>query len=72
MTNPAPTTLRPWLSTRQAANIVGVDTAFIRGEVADGRLKGYTIKRPNKRALYRVRRSDFELYLRTRWKRAGS
>jgi excisionase family DNA binding protein len=72
MTNPASTTLRPWLSTRQAANIIGVDTAFIRGEIRDGRLRAYVIRRPNMRAVYRVRRSDFEVYLRTHWKRAGS
>ena len=71
MTRTAPTTLRPWLSTAKCAAMIGVDTGFVRGEVRDGRLKAYTIKRPGKRTIFRVRDTDFRIYLRAHWKHAG-
>jgi hypothetical protein len=51
--------------------MIGVDTGFVRGEVRDGRLKAYTIKRPGKRTIFRVRDTDFRIYLRAHWKHAG-
>ena len=71
MTIAAPTTLPPWLSTATCAAIIGVDTGFIRGEIRDGRLRAYEIRRPGKRAVYRVRSTDFTVYLQAHWKHAG-
>ena len=71
MTNPASTTLPPWLSTRQAADIIGMDADFVRGEVLDGRLRAIIIQRPGKRRVFRIRAADFSIYMLKYWRHAG-
>lgn len=57
-----------WLTTRHCADLIGVSTDFVRGEIQDGRLVGTVIARdvlPGRkraRALYRVAPRDFVAY----------
>ena len=53
------------LTTREAADIIGVDTEFVRGEILDGRLSAAVeIRRPSGRRYRRIVRGDFESYCR--------
>ena len=61
--------MAPWLTTARCASLIGMTTDFVRGEIQDGRLRAYVIRRPGKRAVYRVRSSDFTDYLRAHWQR---
>jgi len=55
----------PLLSTRDCADVLGVDADFIRGEIHDERLRAViTIKRDGKRTVYRVSVEDFRAYCR--------
>lgn len=54
------------LRTRQCADVLDVSTAFIRGEIEDGRLRAaVSIRRPSGRTLYRIAVSDFRAYCAT-------
>jgi hypothetical protein len=53
----------PTLTMRQAADVLGVDTDFLRGEVLDGRLRAAVeIRRPSGRTYRRIARGDFLAY----------
>jgi len=53
----------PTLTMRQAADVLGVDTDFLRGEVLDGRLRAAVeIRRPGGRTYRRIARGDFLAY----------
>jgi hypothetical protein len=55
----------PWLNTAQCAALLGVSPAFVVGEIHEGRLIArIQIQRPQKRTIYRLLKSDLELYLR--------
>lgn len=57
-----------WLNTRECADRLGVSTAFVIGEIRDGRLNALVIERPNVRTLYRVRPGALAQYIaRYRW-----
>ena len=58
-----------WLSPRQCAVRIGVSSAFIRGEIRDGRLHGSILERHGKRPMYRVATADFATYLTIHWNR---
>jgi len=50
---------------REAADIIGVDTEFVRGEILDGRLHAAVeIRRPSGRTYRRIARGDFLAYCR--------
>lgn len=71
MTNSTPTTDRP-LTVRQAADILGVPTAFVRGEIVDGRLHAAVeIRRPGGRTYRRIARADLLAYCRKWYPRAA-
>lgn len=54
------------MTTRECADVLGVGTAFIRGEVDDGRLRAVvSIRRPSGRTHYRIAVSDFRAYCAT-------
>lgn len=56
------------LSTAACARALGVSTAFIRGEIRDGRLRARILKpKGRQRAAYRIDRADFEAYLERCW-----
>jgi excisionase family DNA binding protein len=56
--------MRP-LTTRQAATRLGVSTAFVLGEIHDGRLPAIILARPGKaRRVYRVTPAALETYRR--------
>lgn len=51
------------LTTRGCANVLGVSTGFIRGEIVDGRLvAAISLRRPNGRTHYRISVADFRTY----------
>lgn len=53
------------LTTRQAADLLGVPTDFVRGEIKDGRLvAAVAITRPSGRVYRRIDRGDFVTYCR--------
>lgn len=53
----------PTLTTRQAADLIGVDTEFVRGEILDGRLHAaIEIRRPSGRTYRRIALRDFRSY----------
>lgn len=55
------------LTVRQAADLLGVPTEFVRGEIVDGRLlASVEIKRPGGRTYRRIDRGEFVVYCR-RW-----
>lgn len=55
----------PTLTLREAADIIGVDTEFVRGEIVDGRLlAAVEIRRPGGRTYRRIARADFLVYCR--------
>ena len=57
----------PTLTMREAADIIGVDTDFVRGEILDGRLHAAVeIRRPSGRMYRRIARKDFLSYC-TKW-----
>jgi len=48
---------------REVADIIGVNTEFVRGEILDGRLRAAVeIRRPSGRTYRRVTRADFLTY----------
>jgi hypothetical protein len=57
----------PPLSTGDCARAIGVDTAFIIGEIEDRRLKAMHTVRPGGRRLFRVYAEDFLAYVRAHW-----
>lgn len=62
-----------WLSTRECADQLGVSTAFVIGEIRDGRLTALVIERPNVRTLYRIRPSALLHYIsKYRWDRGAA
>lgn len=53
------------LTLRVCADVLGVTTGFVRGEIKDGQLRAVVaIKRPGGRTLYRVDLEDFRDYCR--------
>ena len=58
-----------WLTTRQVAEHLGVSTAFVRGEIQDGRLPSHAITRSGKRTIYRVSLTQFRAYCSRHWSR---
>lgn len=59
----------PTLTTRDVADRLGLSTAFIVGEIQDGRLEALTLRRVDKRNIYRVSERDFAAYLVRHWLR---
>ncbi len=57
----------PPLSTGDCARAIGVDTAFIIGEIEDRRLKATHTVRPGGRRLFRIYAEDFLAYVRAHW-----
>jgi hypothetical protein len=57
---------RDWLWTGECARVLGVSTTFIRGEIADGRLRAVRIERPHGRDIVRVPIEEFRYYVQTR------
>lgn len=57
-----------WLTTNDCADLLGVSTGFVRGEIRDGRLCARAISRPGKRMLYRIAAPDFKTYLLRHWR----
>lgn len=56
------------LTTSTCARALGVSPQFIRGEIADGRLKARVSKPEGRqRAKYRIRAVDFESYKAAHW-----
>lgn len=57
-------TARTWLSTSDVADLLGgVGTAFVIGEIKDGRLAcPVAIKRPSGRTYYRIAPEDLRAY----------
>ncbi|HVL65742.1 MAG TPA: helix-turn-helix domain-containing protein [Vicinamibacterales bacterium] len=63
----------PTLTTRDVADRLGVSTAFVIGEIRDGRLTATVWKRDGKRAIYRIAPADLDDYERRhRWNRGRS
>jgi hypothetical protein len=61
-----------WLSTSHCADLMGVSTGFVRGEIRDGRLRASKLLRSGKRPIYRVAPADFATYLAKHWDRTGA
>jgi excisionase family DNA binding protein len=59
----------PTLTTRDLADRLGVSTAFILGEIRDGRLSALTLSGRGKRTIYRVSEAAFEAYVARYWTR---
>lgn len=60
----------PKLTTRDCADRLGVTTAFILGEIQDGRLSAQITAREGYRTIYRVAPQELEAYIhRHRWQR---
>lgn len=56
-------TARPLLTSGDVAQVLGVSTGFIRGEVKEGRLRAaVAIERPSARTLYRFDPIDVRAY----------
>lgn len=53
-----------FLSTAQAAALLGASSNFIIGEIRDGRLPALVIERPNVRTMYRIRKSALDDYVK--------
>lgn len=57
------TRTEPTLTVREAADIIGVDAEFVRGEIIDGRLyAAVEVRRPSGRTYRRIARGDFLAY----------
>lgn len=61
---PKPTTADACLSTRDCADRLGVTTAFIVGEIRDGRLCAFVLERRGCRRMYRIAPEDFAAYVK--------
>jgi len=59
--------LRPMLTTRDCADVLGVTPKFILGEIQDDRLEAVEFYRPSGRRMYRVSVEGFREYLRKHW-----
>jgi hypothetical protein len=57
-----------WLTTNDCADLLGVSTGFVRGEIRDGRLCANQLHRPGKRVVYRIAAPDFNAYLLRHWR----
>jgi len=55
------------LRTRDCARALGVNTAFIVGEIQDRRLRAAHTIRPSGRRLFRIYTDDFLAYVRAHW-----
>lgn len=70
--------MRPYLTTRQCADILGVSTSYVREELKSGRLKGDAIPRPLSEGrkwswrLYRIYPADFRAYCERYWPRVDT
>lgn len=60
----------PVLTTRDCADILGMSTGFIRGEIKDGRLPAavYEPEDGGGRKVYRIDWTDFMAYCAKHWK----
>jgi excisionase family DNA binding protein len=57
-----------WLTTNDCADLLGVSTGFVRGEIREGRLSANQLHRPGKRVVYRIAAPDFKTYLLRHWR----
>jgi predicted DNA-binding transcriptional regulator AlpA len=56
-----------YLKTRECAVLLGVTTAYIVGEIKDGRLPARVRTTPDGRIRYRVCVDDWRLYIARHW-----